>query len=114
MEGKDSHANGNLLAKVNEESEKKRHCEPFELSLVPHTGSSDGPFMMPLLLVPNVEEANPKASIVLAGTARRGRTGPAVGAVDIGLVNMHTSFEFLCLGSGRILVCFSPFLKFLP
>ncbi|GFZ10558.1 hypothetical protein Acr_21g0011570 [Actinidia rufa] len=85
MEGKDSHANGNLLAKVNEESEKKRHCEPFELSLVPHKGSSDGPFMMPLLLVPIGEEANPKVSIVLSGTARRGRTGPAVGAVDIGV-----------------------------
>ncbi|XP_057490899.1 increased DNA methylation 3-like isoform X2 [Actinidia eriantha] len=85
MEGKYSHANGNLSAKFNEELEKKRHCEPFELSMVPHTGCSYGPFVMPLLPIPSVEEANSKVSIVLAGTARRGRSGPAVGAVDIGV-----------------------------
>lgn len=76
----------NLSAKVQEELDKGRDVDPSEMSLVPPSASGlDRPFMMPLLPVPNLDTSNSKASIVLSGTARRGVTGPAVGAVDIGV-----------------------------
>ncbi|GMP81975.1 hypothetical protein CsSME_00036488 [Camellia sinensis var. sinensis] len=85
MEGKDSHANGNLSVEFEGELERRQHCESFEMSQVPRTDGLDGPFMMPLLPAPNVDRFNSKASVVLTGTATRGGTGPAVGAVDIGV-----------------------------
>ncbi|XP_059636740.1 increased DNA methylation 3-like isoform X2 [Cornus florida] len=47
--------------------------------------SLDGTCMMPLLSIPDVYECSSKESIIMAGTARRGGTGPSVGAVDIGV-----------------------------
>ncbi|KAL6974912.1 hypothetical protein U1Q18_044097 [Sarracenia purpurea var. burkii] len=85
MEGRYSHADGNLSVKFRDESEKQHNCDSSEMSLVPRPGSLSGPFMMPLLPVPNVGVLNSKASIVVTGTAGRCGTGPAVGAVDIGV-----------------------------
>ncbi|KAJ0087553.1 hypothetical protein Patl1_09345 [Pistacia atlantica] len=45
----------------------------------------DGPVMMPLLSVPDVEECTSDASITLTGTATMGIAGPPVGVVDIGV-----------------------------
>ncbi|KAH7849898.1 hypothetical protein Vadar_024679 [Vaccinium darrowii] len=100
MEGKDSHAAENLSVKSQEELDKRQHVDPVEMSLVPSTGSLDGPFMMPLLPVPNLETFNSRASIVLSGTARRGVTGPAVGAVDIG-ISEHAYFFRVALPGVR-------------
>ncbi|KAL8218393.1 hypothetical protein R6Q57_021766 [Mikania cordata] len=47
--------------------------------------SSNGPFVMPLISIPKIEEHSSKASIILSGTARKGEPGPPVGAVDIGV-----------------------------
>ncbi|GJV51431.1 increased DNA methylation 3-like protein [Tanacetum coccineum] len=56
-------------------------------------GSSYGPFVMPVISIPKVEEQNSKASIVLSGTARKGEVGPAVGAVDIGISKSAYFFQ---------------------
>lgn len=56
-------------------------------------GNSDGPFVMPLISIPKVEEDNSKACIVLSGTARRGELGPPVGAVDIGISKTAYFFQ---------------------
>ncbi|CAL5331974.1 unnamed protein product [Camellia sinensis] len=93
MEGKDSHANGNSSAKFQDEMEKGRYCDPFETSLVPSTSNLDGPFMMPLLPVPNASQSNSKAFIILTGTATRGGTVPAIGAVDIGVSKSAYFFQ---------------------
>ncbi|KAK1400298.1 Increased DNA methylation like [Heracleum sosnowskyi] len=58
--------------------------DTMQLSLFPTTSSWNGPCMMPILSVPNVEEGSSKANIILMGTAKEGGTGPSVGAVDIG------------------------------
>ncbi|XP_052191309.1 increased DNA methylation 3-like isoform X2 [Diospyros lotus] len=84
MEGNNFDGTGNLLVEFQGELERTQYSDSSEVSLVPWTGSMDGPFMMPLLPVPNSELFNPKAFIVLTGTARMGGSGPAVGAVDIG------------------------------
>lgn len=46
---------------------------------------SNGPTLMPLLSVPDIEDCNIDASVHLTGTARRGLSGPPVGLVDIGI-----------------------------
>ncbi|THG12805.1 hypothetical protein TEA_023546 [Camellia sinensis var. sinensis] len=63
------------------------------MSLVPSTGNLDGPFMMPLLLVPNASQSNSKASVILTGTATRGGTVLAVGVVDIGVSKSAYFFQ---------------------
>ncbi|KAF5955849.1 hypothetical protein HYC85_008705 [Camellia sinensis] len=63
------------------------------MSLVPSTGNLDGPFMMLLLLVPNASQSNSKASVILTGTATRGGTVLAVGAVDIGVSKSAYFFQ---------------------
>ncbi|CAL5384402.1 unnamed protein product [Camellia sinensis] len=73
--------------------EKGRYCDPFETSLVPSTSNLDGPFMMPLLPVPNASQSNSKAFIILTGTATRGGTVPAIGAVDIGVSKSAYFFQ---------------------
>ncbi|KAL7244621.1 hypothetical protein ACSBR2_000069 [Camellia fascicularis] len=93
MEGKDSHANGNSSAKFQDEMKKGRYCDPFETLLVPSTSNLDGPFMMPLLPVPNASQSNSKASVILTGTATRGGTVPVVGAVDIGVSKSAYFFQ---------------------
>lgn len=49
-----------------------------------NTCKSDGPTLMPLLSVPDIDDCNRASSLILSGTARRGTFGPSVGAVDIG------------------------------
>ncbi|CAL5384368.1 unnamed protein product [Camellia sinensis] len=101
MEGKDSHANGNSSAKFQDEMEKGQSCDPFEMSLVPSTSNLDGPFMMPLLPIPNASQSNSKASVVLIGTAARGGIVPAVGAVDIGVSKSAYCFQVALPGCSR-------------
>ncbi|XP_045801420.1 increased DNA methylation 3 isoform X1 [Trifolium pratense] len=46
---------------------------------------SDGPSMMPLLSIPDIDDCVQDSSVVLTGTANRGLLGPSVGVVDIGI-----------------------------
>ncbi|WJX73406.1 hypothetical protein P8452_57193 [Trifolium repens] len=46
---------------------------------------SDGPSMMPLLSIPDIDDSVQDSSVVLTGTANRGLLGPSVGVVDIGI-----------------------------
>ncbi|OIW13611.1 hypothetical protein TanjilG_07953 [Lupinus angustifolius] len=49
------------------------------------TCNADGPTMMPLLSVPDIDTCEKDHSLVLTGTAKRGIFGPSVGVVDIGI-----------------------------
>lgn len=72
-------------------------CEPVlpHVVLVPkhHTADSafqktskvDGPAMMPLLTIPNINGCVSDVSITLTGTAAKGIVGPPIGIVDIGI-----------------------------
>lgn len=75
--------NGNRSTFVEENLNKKQRIDC----------NSDGPFVMPLISIPKVEEDSSKASIVLSGTARKGEVGPAVGAVDIGISKTAYFFQ---------------------
>ncbi|KAL1289685.1 hypothetical protein HN51_058091 [Arachis hypogaea] len=44
----------------------------------------DGPSLMPLLSIPDVDDCDQGSSFVLTGTAKSGKCGPPVGVVDIG------------------------------
>ena len=46
---------------------------------------ADGPSLMPLLSIPNIDNCDQDSSIIITGTARRGLFGPSVGVVDIGV-----------------------------
>ncbi|KAK7302445.1 hypothetical protein RJT34_13335 [Clitoria ternatea] len=48
------------------------------------TWKSDGPTLMPLLSIPDIDDCDGDSSTVLTGTAREGLFGPSVGVVDIG------------------------------
>lgn len=81
-----SNGNGNSSSKLHrDELNKRPRFDPIQVPASTGTTSSNGPFMMPLLSIPNVHEYSSKASIVLSGTARKGGLGPSVGAVDIGV-----------------------------
>ncbi|XP_029128322.1 increased DNA methylation 3 isoform X2 [Cajanus cajan] len=49
------------------------------------TSKSDGPTLMPLLSIPDIDECSLDSSLILTGTARKGPFGPSVGVVDIGI-----------------------------
>ncbi|XP_050151667.1 increased DNA methylation 3 [Malus sylvestris] len=53
----------------------------------------DGPALMPLISLPNMEEPTSDSSIVLSGTARKGVVGPPVGLVDIGVSKVAYYFR---------------------
>ncbi|MCD7449491.1 hypothetical protein HAX54_052647 [Datura stramonium] len=74
--GKDSAENGTSLMRIEGNVKKRPHSDSM-------TSYLDGPCMMSLLPLPNLEELN--ASVVLTGTACKGATGPPVGVVDIGV-----------------------------
>ncbi|KAJ7967005.1 Increased DNA methylation 3 [Quillaja saponaria] len=46
---------------------------------------SDGPIVMPRHSIPDIDDCDLDASVLLTGTARRGLFGPPVGVVDIGI-----------------------------
>ncbi|XP_071691462.1 increased DNA methylation 3-like [Rutidosis leptorrhynchoides] len=77
VNSEDSNENGNSSSGINEENVIKKQ------------GIDDGPFVMPLISIPKLEErgsSSKKAcNIVMSGTAIKGELGPAVGAVDIGI-----------------------------
>ncbi|KAK9063970.1 hypothetical protein SSX86_017842 [Deinandra increscens subsp. villosa] len=72
---KGSNENGNPSTLIDENLNKKQELD----------STSNGPFVMPFISIPKVEEHSSKASITLSGTARKGELGPPVGAVDIGI-----------------------------
>lgn len=72
---KGSNENGSSSTVIDENPNKKPKTDC----------SSNGPFVMPLISIPKVEEHNSKASVVTSGTARKGELGPSVGAFDIGI-----------------------------
>lgn len=80
---RDSNENGNSSTVMEENLNKNQLTD----------GTSYGPFVMPVISIPKVEEQNSKASIVLSGTARKGEVGPAVGAVDIGISKSAYFFQ---------------------
>ncbi|CAN4121296.1 unnamed protein product [Withania somnifera] len=78
LDGVDSAETGISLMKM-ESNVKKR---PYSDSMI---SDFDGPCMMSLLPLPNLEECNTRAPVVLTGTACKVATGPPVGVVDIGV-----------------------------
>ncbi|GFP87197.1 hypothetical protein PHJA_000863400 [Phtheirospermum japonicum] len=69
-----------------EGGEKRRRCDSLQLSAF--TGprnSSAQPFVLPLLPIPKIGELCSDTSTDFTGTACSARTGPPVGAVDIGV-----------------------------
>lgn len=61
----------------------------------------DKPCILPLLTTPNVENEVSKASIILTGTAKQGRTGPPIGVVDIGVNKVAYFFQVALPGVKR-------------
>lgn len=96
-----ANGNGNSSERFQQKYKRKHRNDPLSMPAFPHVvpvskhqskrGTSDrtckldGPVVMPLLSIPNVEDCNSHASIVLSGTARRGKIGPPIGAVEIGI-----------------------------
>lgn len=76
---KDSTENGNSSSLMEEISNKKQRIE--------------GPFVMPLISIPKLEEQSSNASIVLSGTAKKGEIGPPLGTVDIGVSKSAYFFQ---------------------
>ncbi|KAL4575405.1 hypothetical protein LXL04_022248 [Taraxacum kok-saghyz] len=74
-----SNENGNSSTFIEEISNKKQRI--------------DGPFVMPLLSIPKLEEESSKASIILSGTAKKGKLGPPLGSVDIGVSKTAYFFQ---------------------
>jgi hypothetical protein len=62
---------------------------------------SDGPSMMPLLSIPDIDNYVQNYSVVLTGTANRGLLGPSVGVVDIGISKVAYLFRVLVPGVKR-------------
>ncbi|KAJ1434994.1 HSP20-like chaperone [Sesbania bispinosa] len=54
---------------------------------------SDGPTLMPLLSIPDIDHCYHDSSLILTGTARRGLFGPSVGVVDIGISKVAYLFR---------------------
>ncbi|KAK9291831.1 hypothetical protein L1049_019781 [Liquidambar formosana] len=117
MAGNISNENCYLPVKLQDDSKKRRRSEPWQIQVptcsngehlskklsngehlskkltFSSTCNWDGPSMMSLFTVPNVEECISKASICLTGTARKGRAGPPVGVVDIGVSEVAYFFR---------------------
>ncbi|KAI5412030.1 increased DNA methylation 3 [Lathyrus oleraceus] len=62
---------------------------------------SDGPSMMPLLSLPNIDNCVQDCSIVLTGTAKRAILGPSIGVVDIGISKVAYLFRVSLPGVKR-------------
>ncbi|RHN75192.1 hypothetical protein MtrunA17_Chr2g0318481 [Medicago truncatula] len=62
---------------------------------------SDGPSLMPLLSIPDIDDCVQSYSVVLTGTANRGLLGPSVGVVDIGISEVAYLFRVLVPGVKR-------------
>ncbi|PHU17536.1 Alpha-crystallin domain-containing protein 22.3 [Capsicum chinense] len=77
-DGEDSAENCVSLMKMEGNVKKRPYSDLM-------TNDFDGPCMMSLLPLPNLEECNSGAPVVLTGTACKGPTGPPVGVVDIGV-----------------------------
>ena len=71
---------------------------------------SDGPLLMPLISIPDIDSCVQDHSIVLTGTANRGLLGPSVGVVDIGISKVAYLFRVSLPGVKRE---YSTFLVFL-
>lgn len=71
---------------------------------------SDGPALMPLLSIPDIDHCDRESSLVLTGTARRGLLGPSVGVVDIGIGEFAYLFRVSLPGVKKSNSMFSPFL----
>lgn len=74
------------------------------------TCESDGPSMMSLIPIPDIDDYVQDSSVVLTGTAKRGILGPSVGVVDIGISKVAYLFRVSLPGVKRE---FSMFLLFL-
>uniref|UniRef100_A0A7N0R8B5 Uncharacterized protein n=1 Tax=Kalanchoe fedtschenkoi TaxID=63787 RepID=A0A7N0R8B5_KALFE len=61
----------------------------------------DKPCILPLLTTPSVESGESKASIILTGTAKKGRAGPPIGVVDIGVSKVAYFFQVALPGVRR-------------
>ncbi|KAF3619801.1 putative short-chain dehydrogenase/reductase family 42E member 1-like [Capsicum annuum] len=77
-DGEDSAENCTSLMKMEGNVKKRPYSDLM-------TNDFDGPCMMSLLPLPNLEKCYSGAPVVLTGTACKGPTGPPVGVVDIGV-----------------------------
>lgn len=97
MEKRRKHiTNGSTSASApRRDSWKRKHLRdplqvqvPFQTALrvkPPIEKSLPGPAMAVLGSVPNMEQWSPETSVMLSGTAKKGKVGPSVGLVDIGI-----------------------------
>ncbi|XP_031270289.1 increased DNA methylation 3 isoform X2 [Pistacia vera] len=114
--GSISNGNNNSAEKFQETCKGRHRCNTLHIPAFPHVVSAskqlreganhrtckgDGPVMMPLLSVPDVEECTSDASITLTGTATMGIAGPPVGVVDIGVSQRAYFFQVALPGVQR-------------
>ncbi|XP_059278866.1 increased DNA methylation 3-like isoform X1 [Lycium ferocissimum] len=87
----DTAENGTSMMKMEGNVEKRPRSDSM-------TSDLDGPCMMALLPLPNLEESTSGAPVVLTGTACKGATGPPVGVVDIGVSSSAYYFRIALPG----------------
>ena len=123
-----ANGNGNSSTRFRQKYMRRHRNDPLSMPAFPHvvpvskhqskrgtyerTCKLDGPVMMPLLSIPNVEDCNSLASIVLGGTARKGRIGPPIGAVDIGISKAAYLFRVALPGVKKDFCMIVSFLHF--
>ena len=107
ISGSIANGNGNASAKFQENNTRMHQVNSMPMSVVPpvtsmlrhvsegafkRTCKRDGPAMMPLITVPNMDQCFSDSSIILSGTAKKGIVGPPIGVLDIGVRSEeHTS-----------------------
>lgn len=108
--GNISDGNHNSSSQSQETCTERQPNNPLPFSVLNHhilqgafqkTCNRDGPAMMPLLSIPNVEACMSDASITLTGTATKGTVGPPIGVVDIGISKLAYLFRVALPGVRR-------------
>ncbi|XVF74063.1 hypothetical protein PTKIN_Ptkin13bG0031400 [Pterospermum kingtungense] len=108
ISGSVSNGNGYTSAKFQENNRKMQHLNSMPISLSPpvtsmithvsegafkRTCKRDGPALMPLIIVPSMDQYFSDSSIILNGTAKKGIAGPPIGVLDIGVSKVAYFFR---------------------
>ncbi|XVE94366.1 hypothetical protein REPUB_Repub02eG0002700 [Reevesia pubescens] len=108
ISGSIANGNGNASAKFQENNRRMHRLDSLPMSAFPtvmpmlkhlsegefkRTCRRDGPAMMPLITVPNVDQSLPDSFIILNGTAKKGIAGPPIGVLDIGVSKVAYFFR---------------------
>ncbi|XWS24631.1 hypothetical protein CRYUN_Cryun28dG0119200 [Craigia yunnanensis] len=108
ISGSIANGNGNASSKFQENNTRMHQLNSMPMSVVPPVTSMlrhvsegafkrsckrDGPAMMPLITVPNMDQYFSDSSIILNGTAKKGIIGPPIGVLDIGVSKVAYFFR---------------------